>query len=125
MPPLIRTQTKLGFKRETAPFVFTKQFAQVLNGVGAPLYNQFVEYCLDGFCVMRKHARHLCVLLGMMMSFGIRELQDQNDILWVRDHLHLEVEEQEARVIFKKLIVESMNCDRTQFNNFCHILKHS
>ena len=59
------------------------------------------------------------------MSFGIRELQDQNDILWVRDHLHLEVEEQEARVIFKKLIVESMNCDRTQFNNFCHILKHS
>ena len=118
-------KTKFGFKRETAPFVFTRQFAMVLGGVDSALYDTFRTYCLDGFCILRKHARHLCSLLGMMLSFGIRELQDENDIQWVQEHLRLDLNEQEARAEFDALITESLACKNTQFNNFCHVFKHS
>ena len=112
-------KTKYGFKRETAPFVFTPQFAAVLGGPGSILYNHFETLCCDAFIELRQRSELLITLFSLMLGSGIPQLQRKKDIIWLRLKLMPELSEQEARREFRLLIESSLRCERTQFNNFC------
>ena len=112
-------KTKYGFKRETAPFVFTPQFAAVLGGTGSVLYSRFETLCCDAFIELRQRSELLITLFSLMLGSGIPQLQRKKDIIWLRQKLMPSLSEQEARREFRALIETSVKCERTQFNNFC------
>ena len=71
-----------------------------------------------------------------MVCCGIPELSSKQDIEWLREHLLLTkidrvtqevvtVSDKEASEEFVSLINQSLGETRTEFNNFCHILKHA
>lgn len=61
---------KAGIKRERAPFIFTTHFSDVLGGPGHPRFEQFEEYCVEAFNVLRKNGNLLITLFFLMLSCG-------------------------------------------------------
>jgi phosphatidylinositol-4,5-bisphosphate 3-kinase len=59
-------KSKLGIKRERAPFIFNPQFAHVLGGSQGTRYAQYVETCQRAYNIVRKHA-HMFINLFMMV----------------------------------------------------------
>lgn len=57
-----------------------------------------------------------------MLSTGIPELQDVEDISYLRDAFALDLSADQAREKFKALIYESLDTKTTLFNNAIHIL---
>ena len=62
---------KYGFKRERAPFIFTPQYAQVLDGKNAPAYKKFVETACLAFNILRRHKDTFITLFQMVFIFFI------------------------------------------------------
>ena len=129
-------KTKFGFKREKAPFVLTPQMAKAMGGKNSKGFALFTEYCCRAFNLIRIKSDHLISLFVLMLCCGIPELQSKEQIEWLRRHLLLtkmdkvtgeerNVTDSEASLEFKALIQQSLHETRTEFNNFCHILKHS
>ena len=48
-------KSKFGFKRERARFVFTPDFAYVMDGVKSEKFDAFVNLCQRAFNVLRRH----------------------------------------------------------------------
>jgi phosphatidylinositol kinase/protein kinase (PI-3 family) len=113
---------KFGIKRERAPFVFTHDFAYVMGGKDTPDFLEFVGLCCDAYNVLRNHASMFINLFAMMLSTGIPELQDVEDITYLRDAFMLDLTEEKAREHFRALIYESLDTKTTLFNNAIHIL---
>ena len=118
-------KTKYGFKREKAPFVLTPQMAKAMGGKHSKGFQRFTEYCCTAFNLIRQKSDHLISLFVLMLCCGIPELQSKENIEWIRKHLILDSNNIEASNEFKALIQQSLHETRTEFNNFCHILKHS
>jgi len=59
-----------------------------------------------------------------MLSTGIPELQQKDDIYYLRDALRPDDSDTEASVYFKKLIETAVTTKRTQANDIAHIVKH-
>lgn len=59
-----------------------------------------------------------------MLSTGIPELRSGEDIEYLREAFSLDANDEEAKVIFTKLIYESLACKTTQINNAAHIAVH-
>ena len=128
-------KTKLGFKRETAPFVFTKQMRAVFGGKNKDPagFIKFKSYSATAYNIARKNGNHLIALMSLMISCGIPELQESKDIEWLEGHLMLIKDaskgelysDDEAAKDFQAQIEASLKCERTEFNNFCHLVKHS
>ena len=129
-------KTKYGFKREKAPFVLTPQMAKAMGGKKSKGFAKFVEYCCRAFNLIRKRSSHLISLFVLMVCCGIPELSSKRNIEWLRNKLLLtrtekqtgetvKVSDAEASKAFQALIQESLHETRTEFNNFCHILKHA
>lgn len=116
---------KFGIKRERAPFVFTHDFAYVMGGKDAPDFLEFVGLCCDAFNVLRNKANMFINLFAMMLSTGIPELQEVEDIEYLRDAFALDLTEDKAREKFKTLIYESLDTKTTLFMNAIHILAHN
>ena len=55
-----------GFKRETAPFVLTPEFAHVMGGVKSDMFQWFVELCCTAFNALRKHGHMLINLFSLV-----------------------------------------------------------
>mmetsp|Transcript_11841 Transcript_11841/g.13026 ORF Transcript_11841/g.13026 Transcript_11841/m.13026 type:complete len:673 (+) Transcript_11841:137-2155(+) len=51
---------------ETAPFKLTKEYIDVLDGVGSSLYHYFVALVTRGFMVLRKYSGKIILLVEMM-----------------------------------------------------------
>ena len=115
---------KYGYKREGAPFVFTKQFAQTLGDTNSKLFATYEQLCCDAYNVVRKHSNHLIMLFALMISCGIPELRSHDDIMWLREKLMVDSTDEQAAANFRKEIKASMTSTKTKFNNFSHIIKH-
>merc|ERR1712023_376292 len=89
-------KSKYGVKRERCPFVFTQQFAAIMDGVGSPTYKQFSNVACQAFNVLRRNAALFVCLFSMMLSTGIPELQQADDIDYLRDQMILDSTESEA-----------------------------
>merc|ERR1712146_567548 len=116
-------KSKFGYEREKAPFVFTKQYAAVLGGQGAPMYELFVEQACRAYNVVRANAALFINLFVMMVRVGLPELQSRADIRYFRDMLALEKSDAEAAAHLRALIDESEKSLNTRLNELAHLLR--
>ncbi len=68
---------KFGVKRERSPFVFTPQYAQVLDGRKSPLFKNFVNVCCHAYNILRKHST-LFIDLFLMVFYTHPECYSMN-----------------------------------------------
>ena len=115
---------KFGIQRERAKFVFTPDFAFVLGGVESATFTKFVSLCCQAYNILRKNADKFINLMAMMLSTGIPELREPEDINYLRNTLCLDLGDEEAAESFIKQISSSLGCKTTMINNMIHILAH-
>uniref|UniRef100_A0A3P9K4X0 Phosphatidylinositol-4-phosphate 3-kinase catalytic subunit type 2 beta n=1 Tax=Oryzias latipes TaxID=8090 RepID=A0A3P9K4X0_ORYLA len=111
-------------KRDRAPFVFTSDMAFVINGGDKPSsrFHDFVDLCCEAYNLIRKHAHLFLNLLGLMLSCGIPELSDLDDLKYVYDALRPHETEADATMYFTRLIESSLGSVATKLNFFIHNL---
>ncbi|XP_034021284.1 phosphatidylinositol 4-phosphate 3-kinase C2 domain-containing subunit beta [Thalassophryne amazonica] len=111
-------------KRDRAPFVFTSDMAYVINGGDKPSsrFHDFVDLCCEAYNLIRKHTHLFLNLLGLMLSCGIPELSDLDDLKYVYDALRSHESEADATVYFTRLIESSLGSVATKLNFFIHNL---
>ncbi|XP_075766232.1 phosphatidylinositol 4-phosphate 3-kinase C2 domain-containing subunit beta isoform X3 [Pelodiscus sinensis] len=111
-------------KRDRAPFVFTSDMAYVINGGDKPSsrFHDFVDLCCQAYNLIRKHTHLFLNLLGLMLSCGIPELSDLEDLKYVYDALRPQDSETDATTYFTRLIESSLGSVATKLNFFIHNL---
>uniref|UniRef100_A0A7N8WVJ3 Phosphatidylinositol-4-phosphate 3-kinase, catalytic subunit type 2 beta n=1 Tax=Mastacembelus armatus TaxID=205130 RepID=A0A7N8WVJ3_9TELE len=112
-------------KRDRAPFVFTSDMAYVINGGDKPSsrFHDFVDLCCEAYNLIRKHTHLFLNLLGLMLSCGIPELSDLDDLKYVYDALRPHESEADATMYFtSRLIESSLGSVATKLNFFIHNL---
>ncbi|XP_016070931.1 PREDICTED: phosphatidylinositol 4-phosphate 3-kinase C2 domain-containing subunit beta [Miniopterus natalensis] len=111
-------------KRDRAPFVFTSDMAYVINGGDKPSsrFHDFVDLCCQAYNLIRKHTHLFLNLLGLMLSCGIPELSDLEDLKYVYDALRPQDTEANATTYFTRLIESSLGSVATKLNFFIHNL---
>ncbi|KAG7493730.1 phosphatidylinositol 4-phosphate 3-kinase C2 domain-containing subunit beta [Solea senegalensis] len=111
-------------KRDRAPFVFTSDMAYVINGGDKPSsrFHDFVDLCCEAYNVIRKHTHLFLNLLGLMLSCGIPELSDLEDLKYVYCALRPHESEADATMYFTRLIESSLGSVATKLNFFIHNL---
>jgi len=120
-------KTKLGIRRERAPFVFTPAMAFVMGGENyekSPLFKKFMGLCCDAFKALRKSADILENLFILMVNAGMPELMIEQDINYLQSKLCLESTEQKAQKIFEAEIFVSLKNTFRLIDNFFNIVKH-
>ncbi|KAJ0394697.1 hypothetical protein P43SY_005656 [Pythium insidiosum] len=117
-------KTKLGFKRERAPFVFTPAMLHVMGGKTSKHYSEFKRLACEAFKVLRSHSNLLITLLVLALTCGTPELTCEDDIKWVHQTLMLGLSDDEALEQFQGLIEVALNTKTTQFNDAVHLLAH-
>ncbi|GCC37844.1 phosphatidylinositol 4-phosphate 3-kinase C2 domain-containing subunit beta [Chiloscyllium punctatum] len=112
------------FKRDRAPFVFTSDMAYVINGGDKPSsrFHDFVDLCCQAYNLIRKHTDLFLNLLGLMLSCGIPELSDVQDLRYVYDALRPQETDTHATTYFTRLIESSLGSVATKLNFFLHNL---
>jgi phosphatidylinositol-4,5-bisphosphate 3-kinase len=118
-------KTKFGFKRETAPFIFTKMYAHMLGGPDSPIYSHFCDVACYAYNVIRRQSDLLITLFMLMLSTGIPELQRPEDITWLKSVLMPGRSDDAAAAHYRVLIKEALANRRTLLNDYVHILAHS
>jgi len=110
--------------REKAPFVFTPEFAFVMDGKDSDKFNYFVRQCQRAYNIVRQQGNFILNLFIMMLSTGIPELRSAADLLYLQDALASHLTDSEAGDFFNKLIDSSLNSTTTRLNAFFHLLAH-
>lgn len=67
-------KSKFGVKRETAPFVFTPQFAAVFGGTNGQRYEEFCQVCCNAYNALRRESQLIISLFRLMISSGLPEV---------------------------------------------------
>jgi phosphatidylinositol kinase/protein kinase (PI-3 family) len=116
-------KSKYGVKRERATFVFTPHFAEVLGGVDGAAFKHFVDLSCRAFNILRKHRNMLITLFSLMLSCGIPELQEPENILYLRNMLMPGATDREAAKEFSDEIIKCMNTKTTLLNDVAHVLR--
>lgn len=117
-------KSKLGVKRERAPFVFTPTMLDAIGGKDSENFKKFQTLACDAFKVLRQHANLLITLLTLALSCGIPELTGESDIKWVHRTLMLHLTDTEAEKRFQKLIHVALHTRATQLNDAVHLMAH-
>lgn len=112
------------FKRDRAPFVLTSDMAYVINGGDKPTsrFQLFVDLCCQSYNLIRKHGNHFLNLLSLMLSSGLPELTNIQDLKYVQDALQPQTTDAEATIFFTRLIESSLGSMATKFNFLIHNL---
>ena len=108
-------KTKMGIKRERAPFVFTKQFQNVLGGEKGKRYLDFKNKFWLAYQVLRKNAAVLVTLLRILLVTEIPEL-DEKSIRYLEMTLCLNGSDEEAKKFLEDKLEESMNSWSVELN---------
>ncbi|KAF1334642.1 Phosphatidyl inositol kinase, partial [Globisporangium splendens] len=117
-------KSKVGVKRERAPFVFTPSMLDVIGGKSSDNYEIFKKLVCDAFRVLRAHSNLLITLLVLALTCGIPEFASSEHIKWVHKTLMIELSDEEAEKRFKKLIKVALNTKTTQINDAIHLMAH-
>lgn len=121
-------KSKYGYKREKldGQFVFTPAMAAVLGGKGSSTFKEFEKLCCQCLLILRRKAGVLITLFSLMLSCGIPELQSEDDIIYMKDRLMLELEDdKDVEREFKKIIHSSLGTRTTRINDATHSWVHS
>lgn len=114
---------KLGIKRETAPFVFTPDFAYAMGRIKSPGYEKFLRLSVSAYNVLRHNSHLIYLVLALMLSSGITELT-RKDLKYLEKTL-IGGTDEAAEKHFKRLVVECMNNYMTRINFSIHIIANS
>ncbi|KAL3671440.1 hypothetical protein V7S43_003362 [Phytophthora oleae] len=117
-------KSKLGVKRERAPFVFTPSMLDTMGGKKSENYKQFQQLACEAFQVLRTNSNLLITLLVLALTCGIPELHSANCIKWVHKTLMLDLPDEEASEAFKKLIHVALHTTTTKLNDAVHLMAH-
>lgn len=118
-------KTKFGIRRETAPFVFTPMYRHVMGGANGTDFKAYCELAAKAFNIIRKYAHLFENLFKLMLSTGIPELRELEDILWIKKCMMVDEQSDEvARTKFQDLIHEAVVNKRQVTGDFIHIQKH-
>ena len=122
-------KSKFGVRRERSPFVFTPQMAWVVTGgqkatKNSLEYQKFCELCCNAFNCVRSSASSLEVMFVLMLSAGMPELQQAEDIGYLQSMLQLSKEPEEAAKAFREEIESSRKDKVRTADNYAHLAKH-
>ncbi|KYQ89621.1 phosphatidylinositol 3-kinase [Tieghemostelium lacteum] len=111
-------QTWKGIKRERAPFVFPNSFAHIIGDN----FKNFEDLCCRAYNIIRKHSNVFINLFSMMISTGMPELNQEEDIHYLKDALALDLTPEQASAKFVQMISDSLKTISTDLNFAVHIL---
>jgi phosphatidylinositol-4,5-bisphosphate 3-kinase catalytic subunit alpha/beta/delta len=119
------TLTFAGVKRETAPFVLTPEMIHVMGGVKSSAFNdRFHGICGSAYNTLRHGSRKLMVLFSLMLAASLPQLNNFEDMLYLRTALQPALDDEAAVDHFDRLITKSRKTTRTLLNNAVHIWAH-
>ena len=112
---------KMGIKRERAPFVFTRQFQNVLGDDNSELFKEFKEKLKRGYIILRNNKEAIVTLLRILLCTGIPELNEKS-LKYLEGTLAMKKKDSEALVYLEKQLVDSMDSVSTKLNFAIHIV---
>ena len=112
---------KMGIKRERAPFVFTKQFQNVLGGEKGKKFIEFKKLMWQAYQLLRSNSESLVTLLRILLCTGIPEL-DEKSIKFLEYSLALNMGKEEAQKFLEERLTDSINSMSTKVNFAIHIV---
>eukprot|EP00945_MAST-04E_sp_MAST-4E-sp1_P002956 g2956.t1 len=116
-------KSKFGMKRETGSFVFTKAFAEVMDGPKSNMFGEFLKLCKDIYNVLRAESTFLISLMQMGVGMGLSELRSDSDVMYMRKRLMLHLSDEEAGQHFVDEVYNNMNASLTLLNDAAHLLR--
>ena len=115
-------KSKLGVKRERAPFVFTHAMRAVMT---TEQYEAFTDLCCDIYNILRDNSQLLVSLFSLAIPCNLPELQEEKDVMWIYDKLLVGATDEAASEHFKKQLHISLNTTGTRLNDAAHMLAHA
>ena len=115
-------KSKLGVKRERAPFVFTHAMRAVMSD---EQYEAFTDLCCDIYNILRDNSMLLVSLFSLAIPCNLPELQEEKDVMWLYNTLLVNATDEEATEHFKKQLDISLNTTTTRLNDAVHMLAHA
>ena len=112
---------KMGIKRERAPFVFTRQFQNVLGGDNSEMFKEFKNKLEKGYIILRNNKEVILTLLRMLLCTGIPELSEKS-LRFLESSLVLNLNDKDAIDFLNKKLIESMDSVSTKLNFAIHIV---
>lgn len=137
---------KFGFKRERVPFVLTEHFTKVISK-GAinstqttefqrykfddflkyvlKFLNRFRSLCENAYLIIRRHSNLFINIFAIMLSSEIPELKSKDDIMYLKNKLAIDMNEEKALDFFREQFDESLMLSfTTRFDWIFHALNH-
>ena len=111
---------KFGIKRERAPFVFTRQFQNVLGDDNSELYNDFKLKLKTGYRILRKNRDFIVTLLKILLCTGIPELNEKS-LRYLEGTLSMKRSDEEAEEFLDRQLAHSLDSVSTKLNFTIHI----
>ena len=112
---------KMGIKRERAPFVFTRQFQNVLGDDNSELFLEFKKKLIKGYMILRNNKEAIVTLLKILLCTGIPELNEKS-LRFLEGSLSMKRNDKEAIVFFEKQLNDSLDSVSTKLNFAFHIV---
>ena len=112
---------KMGIKRERAPFVFTRQFQNVLGNDNSPLFLEFKKKLHKGYDILRKNRDVIVTLLRILLCTGIPELNEKS-LKYLEGTLSMKRKDEEAKDYLEKQLADSLDSVSTKLNFAIHIV---
>lgn len=116
-------KSKMGVKRERAPFVFTPAMKAVIGG--DQQYQAFVDLCCDIYNILREHSMLLVSLFSLAIPCNLPELQAEKDVMWIYEKLMVGASDEMAAEDFTKQLNISLNTRGTRLNDAVHMIAHA
>lgn len=114
---------KLGFKREKSKFVLDQTMVNFCKQVN--MEEDFKNFCVKGYNILRKNSNRLLNLLMVLSSCGMPEMYCMNNIRYFIDNLKLDKKnDEDAGNYFLCLINQSKNDKYRYLDNIFHNLNH-
>ena len=120
-------KSKFGFNRERAAFVFTPEMAFVIGGKNyksSKEFKSFTNHCCQAYNILRKHAKLLENMFMLMVSAGMPELMEVQDVNYLQEKLNLHLSDSDAEKAFKKELKKSLDTTWRRIDNMIHNVKH-
>ena len=119
-------KSKFNIKRERSPFVFSPQmkFAIDAGQKKCELYDDFLNWCVDAYNVLRLRSRLLLVLFTLMVSAGLPELSVETDIAYFQNMLNLSYQQKRASTHIQKEIAKALRDRARLMDNHIHLKVH-
>ncbi|XP_048466523.1 phosphatidylinositol 4-phosphate 3-kinase C2 domain-containing subunit beta-like [Rhincodon typus] len=111
-------------KRDRVPFIFTSEMEHFITegGKDGARFQMFVDLSCRAYNIIRQHTQLLMNLLELMLSAGLPELAEVQDLKYVYNNLRPKDSDAQATSYFTSLIKESLRSLPVRINFVAHIL---